>query len=43
MNKKQIVHIVLAVIVIVVVLLVVQLSNLGPALTKAFITLHGGR
>lgn len=43
MQHKRIVHIVILVVVIVAALFIAHTLNLGPALAKAFITLHGGR
>ncbi len=43
MRNKGIIPIVVAIVVIVAILLAVNLLNLGPALVKALIALHGGR
>ncbi len=43
MQQKQIVRIVAVVAVIVVVLLIAHSLNLGPALVKALIAMHGGQ
>ncbi len=43
MKHKKLVHTVIVVVVIVAVLLIAHSLNLGPALAKALITLHGGQ
>ncbi len=43
MKHKQIVRVVIVVVIIVAVLFIAHSLDLGPALAKAFIAMHGGQ